>query len=69
MPEQKKYKKPSYSFKSEDQLMNFGIHEGKKIGDVMKKDPDYIDWCVDKFKGFKLWKKLEARFEEIKKDK
>ena len=66
MTEQKKYKKPSYSFKDEEQLLNFGCNEGKPIGEVMRKEPEYIDWCIKNFKGFKLWKKLEKRFEEIR---
>jgi hypothetical protein len=66
--EKKKYKKTSYSFKDEHQLLNFGQFEGKPIGEVMKSNPDYIEWCVENFKGFKLWKKLEKRFEEIKKE-
>jgi len=64
--EYKKRKKESYSFKSEDQLLNFGMYEGKTIGEIMKKEPGYIDWCVKDFPGFKLWKKLAIRFEEIK---
>jgi len=64
--EKKKYKKPSYSFKDEEQVLNFGVHEGQKIGEVMRTNPGYIDWCVKNFKGFKLWKKLAQRFEEIK---
>lgn len=63
---EKKYKKTSYSFKNEKQLMNFGLHEGEPIGDVMRKEPEYIDWCIKNFSGFKLWKKLLIKFEEIK---
>jgi len=66
--EEKKYVKKSYSFKTEDQILNFGLHEGKTIGSIMRKEPTYIDWCVNKFKGFKLWKKLATRFEEIKEE-
>jgi len=61
-----KQKKVSYSFKSEDQLLNFGLYEGRPIGEIMKQEPDYIDWCVKNFTGFKLWKKLALRFEEIR---
>lgn len=61
-----KYKKESYSFKSEEDILNFGYHKGKPIGEIMRSEPGYIDWCVKKFKGFKLWKKLALRFEEIK---
>ena len=64
--EVKKWKRPSYSFKTEDQILNFGNHEGETIGSVMKSEPGYIDWCIVNFKGFKLWKKLEKRFNEIK---
>jgi len=64
--EKKKWKKTSYSFKSEEQLLNFGQFEGKPIAEIMKSNPEYIDWCVKNFKGFKLWKKLAVRFEEIK---
>ena len=64
-----KYKKTTYTFKSEDDLITFGkVHNGEKIGDVMRKDPQYIDFCVEKFKGFKLYKKLAERYEEIKKE-
>lgn len=66
--EKKKYKKTSYSFKSEEQIINFGLHKNKTIGQVMKENPEYIDWCIKEFKGFKLWKKLEIRFQEIKKE-
>ena len=66
MEEKKKYKKVSYSFKSEDDIINFGVNEGKTIGEIMKTEPEYIDWCVKEFKGFKLYKKLAIRFEEIK---
>ena len=65
MSEEKKYKKPSYSFKTEDQLLNFGQFEGQPIGEVMKSNSQYIKWCIKKVKGFKLWKKLAIRFEEI----
>ena len=67
--EKKKFKKPSYSFKSESDVINFGINKGRTIGDVMRSEPDYIDWCIKNFKGFKLWKKLALKFEEIKKEK
>ena len=66
--EKKKYKKTSYSFKSEEQLLNFGTYNGRPIGEIMKKHPDYIDWCVKEFKGFKLWKSLDKRFKEIKEE-
>ena len=66
--EKKKYKKTSYSFKSEDQLLNFGTYKGSQIGDIMKKHPEYIDWCIKEFKGFKLWKNLNKRFIEIKEE-
>lgn len=67
--EKKKWKKQSYSFKDEEQILNFGTYDGEKIGDIMKKYPEYIDWCIKNFKGFKLWKKLQKRFEEIKNEK
>lgn len=66
--EKKKWKKTSYSFKSEDQILNFGLFIGKPIGEIMQKNPEYIEWCIKEFKGFKLWKKLAVRFEEIKKE-
>lgn len=65
----KKYKKTSYSFKSENDVINFGVNKGRLIGDVMRSEPEYIDWCIKNFKGFKLWKKLALKFEEIKKEK
>jgi len=61
-----KYKRESYSFKNEQDIINFGYYKGKTIGEVMRNEPGYIDWCVKNFKGFKLWKKLALRFEEIK---
>ena len=61
-----KFKKISYSFKDENDIINFGLYKGRTIGDVMKMEPSYIDWCIKNFKGFKLWKKLAQRFEEIK---
>ena len=66
MVEKKKYKKTSYTFKNEEQLLNFGLNEGKPIGEIMRKEPEYIEWCIKNFKGFKLYKKLAIRFEEIK---
>ncbi|NPV13089.1 MAG: hypothetical protein HPY57_15085 [Ignavibacteria bacterium] len=66
--ENKKWKKISYSFKSEDQILNFGQFEGKSIGEIMKSYPEYIDWCIKNFKGFKLCKKLAIRFHEIKEE-
>jgi len=67
MEEKKKYKKVSYSFKNEEDILNFGCNNGKPIIDVMMKEPEYIDWCIKNFKGFKLGKKLQLKFEEIKK--
>jgi hypothetical protein len=67
MEEHKKWKKPSYIFKTEDQLINFGINEGKTIGEIIKNEPKYIDWCVKNFKGFKLSKQLKKIFDEVKK--
>jgi broad specificity phosphatase PhoE len=68
-PEKKKYEKKKFVFKTEDEILNFGLHEGKSIGEIMRKEPSYIDWCVKNFKGFKMWKKLSVRFEEIKQEK
>lgn len=59
MEEHKKWEKISYNFKTEDQLINFGINEGKTIGEIIKSDPKYIEWCIKNFKGFKLSKKLK----------
>lgn len=61
--------KVRHVFKTEDDIINFGINSGKTIGVVMRKDPNYVDWCVKKVKGFKLYKKLALQFEEIKKEK
>ena len=61
-----KYKKINYSFKNEDDIITFGINKGKTIGEIMRTDPGYIDWCIKEFKGFKLWKKLALKYEEIK---
>lgn len=66
---EKKYKKTSYSFKNEDDIMNFGLYSGSKIIDVMTNETQYIDWCIKNFKGFKLCKMLSIKFEEIKKDR
>ena len=67
--EKKKYKKTSYSFKEESDIINFGIHEGKTIGEVMIIEPFYIDWCLSNFKGFKLGKKLTEHFNKLKIEK
>lgn len=64
-----KYKKTSYSFKDENQIVNFGQFEGKTIGYLMHHESDYVDWCIKNFKGFKLYKKLAEKFEIIKKEK
>lgn len=69
MEENKKYKKESYSFKNEDDIINFGANKGKKIIDIMLSEPQYIDWCIKNFKGFKLCKKLSIKFDEIKNNK
>lgn len=61
--------KVRHVFKTEDDILTFGINSGKTIGVVMRKDPNYVDWCVKKVKGFKLYKKLALRFEEIKKER
>ncbi|MCK9415908.1 hypothetical protein M0Q97_04540 [Candidatus Dojkabacteria bacterium] len=61
--------KVRHVFKTEDDILTFGINSGKTIGVVMQKDPNYVDWCVKKVKGFKLYKKLALRFEEIKKER
>jgi len=63
-----KYKKESKSYRFEEDLLRFGIYRGKPIGDIMRKDSDYIDWCVQNYTGFKLWKKLTTRFAEIKEE-
>jgi len=55
-----------YKFKTEDDIINFGVYKGETIGYVMKTEPQYIDWCIKNFRGFKLYKKLSNRFEEIK---
>jgi len=67
MEEHKKWKKPSYIFKTEDQLINFGINEGKTIGEIIKNEPKYIEWCIKNFKGFKLGKDLSDFLEDCKK--
>lgn len=64
-----KYKKEYYSFKDENDIINFGVYKGHTIGEVMKVEPQYIEWCIKNFKGFKLWKKLALKFEEIKSKK
>ena len=63
------YKKQSNSYKTEEDLLKFGIYEGKAIGDIMKSDSGYIDWCIGNYSGFKLLKKLGEKFEEIKEGK
>jgi len=55
-----------YKFKEETDLITFGIYEGEAIGHVMRVEPQYIDWCIKNFKGFKLYKKLNEKFEKIK---
>jgi len=55
-----------YKFKEETDIITFGVYKGETIGHVMKTEPQYIDWCIKNFKGFKLYKKLKDRFEEIK---
>ena len=62
--ENKKYKKTSYTFKTEEDVLNFGVNKGIKIGEIMKTQPEYIEWCIKNFKGFKLCKKLNKIFEE-----
>ena len=61
-----KYKKTSYSFKNEEDILNFGTYKDSTILDIMVKSPEYIDWCILNFKEFKLSKKLKIKFEELK---
>lgn len=61
-------KQAEYSFKELTDVVKFGINKGMTIGDIMKTNPKYIDWCINNFKGFKLYKKLASEFEEIKRN-
>lgn len=58
-----------YSFKTKEDIMTFGLYRGKSIWLIMNTDADYIDWCIKKFKAFKLYKKLNEEFIELKKSK
>lgn len=31
----------------EDQLMLFGKHKGKTLGDILAEEPSYLDWLAD----------------------
>jgi len=59
-----------YSFKTLDDPINFGrLYLGEPIGQVMRSNSDYIDWCIKNFKPFKLYKKLFKQFKQIKQEK
>jgi uncharacterized protein (DUF3820 family) len=32
-------------------VMTFGKHRGRTLGDVLKTDAGYLDWCYDKCRG------------------
>ena len=38
---------PRYDFK-----LTFGKYRGEWFSDIMKRDPQYIDWCLENIKGF-----------------
>ena len=39
--------------------LNFGMHKGKTINQILEEDPTYIRWCIENISWFKLSKKDE----------
>ena len=33
---------------------SFGKHKGETLDDVWRNNPEYIGWCVENIKGFKI---------------
>jgi len=60
-------------FKEEDEVVEFGLysHYNPKltIGQLIVKDPMYVNWCTKNFKGFFLYKKLRNKLEIAIKNK
>ena len=54
------------SFTKPDQKFNWGPEEGKTILEVMENNPGFIEWCFNNVKKFKLGKKMQEVWNEIK---
>jgi hypothetical protein len=63
--------KQKFSFKSEEEVVNFGTYKCSNItiGQLIKTDPEYITWCLKNWKNFKLYKKLQELYLETLKNK
>jgi hypothetical protein len=53
------------SFTKEDQEFNCGVHKGCTIIDIMKREPEFIVWCLSSVKKFKLGKKMQVVWESL----
>lgn len=40
------YDVPKRDYTSADEVINFGKHRGRAIGDVIDSDPGWIDWAL-----------------------
>jgi hypothetical protein len=43
---------------------DFGKHYGEQVQEVIRRDPDYITYCLNKISGFKLTEEAEEAYEE-----
>lgn len=47
-----------------DHFMYLGNYKGRRIVNIIKNDPEYIDWCIDNIKDFILDKEAQRLFDE-----
>ena len=41
--------------------MTFGMYKGSEIIQVIKENPQYLDWCMQRFDSFKLSRKAKNK--------
>ena len=64
MTDRKDWKKLIYSFTKDDQVFNWGQHDGKTILEVYQENPEYIEWCIKNVSKFKIGKRLQKTFDK-----
>ena len=57
-------KKQLFVFKDENEPVNFGIYKNSDltIGELIDMYPEYVTWCLQNWKSFKLHRNLKKRY-------
>lgn len=48
-------------FKKKSNIVDFGKHKGKSIGEVIEKYPSWVDWAIQNVTNFTMSKKLQKK--------